>query len=309
MLGRKSLALILLSCFVAGLNAQILSYTMECVYDDSEILGTERYTCTLSGLDYDFAHPFYFIRVEGQHATGRANEDVRNLRILNSTINRIPALIFTVFPNIEAVEVLNCGVMRFVPPDFYQAKALRELRVVDNDGLSLGNSAFFYLNILETLILDNNNLSAIGATPFTSLVSLQTLSLANNQIRTLTPRMMSPLRNLRTFDVSNNVVEEIDGRLFFNSPLVEIINLSGNRINAVGASIVNINENLQQIWFEGNNCIDQNFVIGTGVDLGTIRENLAECFTNSPFGTQITLNVAGSLVIFDENDQVLLRIE
>lgn len=282
---------------------------MDCVYDDSEILGTERYTCTLADLDYDFSTPFYFIRVGGQHASGRTNEDVRNLRIRDSTINRIPANIFSVFPNIEALEVFNCGSLNFIPPDFYFANNLREVRIVDNTIPALMLSPFTGVPTLETLILDNNGLTNLGPAPFVNLGQLRTLSIANNQIRLLTPRFFTPLRSLRTFDASNNAIEEIEGRIFSNSPDLEIVNLSGNNINAVGLSILNINENLQQLWLEGNRCANQNFVIGENVNLGVIREALSNCFANSRTGTQIAVNVVGNLIIYDENDQVLLRVE
>jgi Leucine-rich repeat (LRR) protein len=262
----------------------------------------------LNELDYDFSTPFYFIRIAGEHAEGRSNNDVRNLRIVDSTINRIPANIFSVFPNIEGLEIVNCGSINFIPPDFYYADRLREVRIVNNQISRLFVSPFISANAIETLILENNEITDLGPNPFNGLARLHTLSLANNNIQNITARIMRPLVALRHFDASNNAIDVVDGRLFVNSPRIEIVNLSGNNINGVGNSILNINENLEQFWMEGNQCADENYVIGTDVNLETIREGLQDCFANSPFGTQITLNVDGNLIIYDENDQVLLRI-
>jgi hypothetical protein len=307
MLAKNSLAFVLLSCLVA-VNAQILSFEIECDYGEHEILGNSRYTCTLDEIDYDFSTPFYFIRVVGNHDTGRSNNDVRNLRIRDSEINRIPANIFSVFPNIEGLEITNCGAINFIPPDFFFADRLREVRIANNRMGRLFVSPFISATAIEHLVLENNEIADLGPNPFVGLSRLHTLSLANNQIQNITARLMRPLGALRNFDASNNAIEEVDGRLFVNSPQVEIVNLSGNSIRAVGNSILNINENLQQFWMAGNDCADQNFVIGTNVNLETIRTGLSDCFANSPFGTQITLNVDGNLIIYDENDQVLLRV-
>lgn len=80
---------------------------MTCVFDTTRIMDIEGYSCILSDLEYDFSTPFYFIRITGDHMDGMTNEDVRLIRITNSRINRIPANIFNVFPNAEAMEVKN----------------------------------------------------------------------------------------------------------------------------------------------------------------------------------------------------------
>ena len=309
MLAKNSFALIFLSCFVAGLNAQILSYAMECEFGDTEILGNSRYTCTLSDLDYDFSSPFYFIRLGGQHGAGRSNSDVQNLRIRDSIINRIPANIFNVLPNVQSLEVINCGTLSIIPPDFFFAARLREIRMVENQITRLTTAPFINAVSLETLILENNGITDLGPNPFAGLVNTRFISIANNEVQNITTQLMRPLRSLTTFDASNNAIQEVDGRLFWHSPNIEIVNFSGNSITAVGNSILNINENLQQFWMEGNGCANENYVISNSVNLETIREGLVECFANSPFGTQITLNVNGNLIIYDENDQVLVRIE
>lgn len=306
----KMLKLFVGTLLLSVLNAQILRFSIECNFDNTEILGNDRYTCTLSNLTNDFSSPFYFIQVTGDHLTGQTNNDVQNLRMIASRTNRIPVNIFNVFPNVEALEIDDCGNINFIPVDFFFANNLRDIRIVGNNISTLTNSAFTIAgSTLETLILENNNISTLGATQFAGGVNLQHVSVANNQIRLLTPRMTAPLRNLRVFDASDNLIEDIDGRIFFNSPLVEIVNFSGNSILSIGSSILNINSNIREFWLDGNVCATENFEFAEEVDLGEMQTALATCFRNSPWGTQLSLTVNGRLVIFDENDQVLLRIE
>lgn len=304
----KVFAVILSSLSI--LNAQILRFEIECNFENSEILGNERYTCTLENLTNDFSSPFYFIRVTGDHLPGLTNNDVENLRMVRSPTNRIPANIFNVFPNVQALEVDECGSIAFIPVDFFFASNVREIRIVNNSISSLANSAFAVsVTNLETLILENNNVSLLGPNTFAGGFNLQHVSIANNQIRLLTTRMTSSLRSLRIFDVSNNLIEDLDGRLFFNSPLIETVNFSGNNILSIGSNILNINPNIREFSLEGNECSNENFEFDEDVDLVEMRESLATCFSNSPWGTQLTLTVNGRLIIYDENDQILLRIE
>jgi Leucine-rich repeat (LRR) protein len=298
-------------CLVACVSqAQILRFNITCAFENSEILGNERYTCSMDQLEYDFSTPFYFIQVTGNHLSGRTNDDVQNLRLTRSETNLIPSNIFNVFPNVQALEVENCGGINFIPPDFLFAGNLQDIRIVNNNISTLGGFAFIHTGpTLQTLILDNNNMTSLGPMPFANSFNLRHVSIANNRIRVLTPRMTSTLRNLRTFDASNNQIEDLDGRIFFNSRLVERVNFSGNNILSIGSSMLNINANIRELQLEGNQCINQNFEFESEVDLEAIRAALNTCFINSPLGTQLTLTVDGNLIVFDENDEVVLRIE
>lgn len=304
---KVSFAVILLLGFVAKLNAQVLTFTINCVFEDLRILDHDGYTCRLSDLEFDFSSPFYFIRVTGDHTEGRTNVNVTNVKITNSRINRIPANIFNVFPNTVALEVIDCYNMTFIPPDFVFAENLIYARIHNNQIPTIGGSSFVFANTLELLILDNNQLNSLSETAFVGLENLKHLSLANNNIRSITPRMLAPLRSLELFIAPDNNLEQLDGRLFINNPNLMSVNFVGNNINAIGASFLNINENLRFLFFERNQCSSQNF-INDDATLENIRNAFETCFDNSPFGTQITMTVVGNLTISDENDQVLLRI-
>lgn len=305
------LNLFFIFCIICASKAQILRFNIECAYEDTEILGNERYTCVLDGLTYDFSSPFYFIQVTGNHLLDRTNADVENLRLVRSQTNRIPSNIFNVFPNIQAIEIDDCGSFIIIPPDFFFAENIRDIRVVNNNSTILSNFALTYVGpTLETLILENNNMMSLAVNTFAEGSNLRRVSIANNQIRVLTPRMTSFLTSLREFDASNNRIEDLDGRIFFNSRLIERVNFAGNNILSIGSSVLNINSQLRELRLEGNQCIDRDFEFDENdVDLNSIRQALGECFRNSPFGTQLTLTVDGSLIVYDENDQVLLRIE
>ncbi|CRL01815.1 CLUMA_CG015031, isoform A [Clunio marinus] len=306
MCSKTSLTFLALISIVACVNGQALGFEFDCLYEDATILDIFGYTCTLTDIDYDFSSPFYFIRVGGEHLEGRTNADVINLRIRNSTINRIPANIFNVFPNVEGLEVINCGTINFIPPDFYFADRLREVYIADNNITTLGNSAFTFAFNIEILILYQNQMNSLGPNPFINLGRATFVSIENNNITVLTPRMLRPLLSLKNFVASGNRIEELEGRMFANNPDLELAHFERNNIRAIGPSFLNINPNLESLRLSGNACIDGNF---DNVTLTAIREALGECFRNSPWGTQVSLTVVGSLSIFDENDNLITRIE
>jgi Leucine-rich repeat (LRR) protein len=310
MCSKLTIAALLLAGFIASLNAQILRFEMDCAFEDVQgSPNVEGYTCTITGVDYDFSTPFYFIRVGGEHLAGRTNADVRNLKFADCTMNRIPANIFNVFPNVEFFAISNCGTMSFIPPDFLFAGNVRNIRIGENTVNMIGPLTFVSVSNTEVLHLNSNGIATVHLTAFTGLTRLRELNLNNNRLTTITTRQLLPLINLEVFTAVDNQISQIDGRLFVHSPSMRRVDLRNNAINAVGSSFLNINENLEELWFSGNQCASRDFVIGGDVDLRTIRNTFGACFENSPWGTQITLDVTGSLVIFDENEQLLLRID
>lgn len=309
MLSKAIAAVLFAAGLLAGVEAQIRQVTLNCQFGDIAISGNERYGCLLDDIDIDTTSPFYFIRIEGTHQGTQTNADVRNLVLRNSRTARIPGNIFNVFPNTEALEVDNVEGITFIPPDFFFAENLREVRIVNINLPTLGPTPFTLAPSIEVLILENNGMNSLGVNPFGGLVNVQHISFANNNIQNLTPLMTANLANLRHFDASNNNITEIDGRLFLNSPDLEVVNFSGNNLRAIGSNILNINENLTQAWFSGNDCVDDDFVVEGDVNLETIRIAMKQCFVNSPWGRQISVRVAGSVIIFNENNQVITTID
>lgn len=303
---KASLTVVFLSSLLSGLDAQVLTFSLNCTFENTEILGNQGYTCTLRDIDADFSSAFYFIRVGGVHLEGQTNRDVRNLRFLDSRINRVPANIFFVFPNIEGFEVNNCGNVNFVVPDFSYADNLRIVHLRNNIIPFLPPSVFVIANTIEVLNLENNQMNTLGPAPFGGLPRLRIVNFSNNRISTLHPRMTSGLTQLQEFNGMNNNLSEIDGRLFINSPDLRSVNFNGNHIGAIGMSFLNVNRNLEELFLSNNSCVDLNFHT---IDLGVIREQLQECFANSPLGTQISLTVSGRLTVFDENENVILTID
>lgn len=206
------------------------------------------------------------------------------------------------------MEILNCGNITMIPPDFWFSDNLKTIHFELNRIPRLGPNTWIASTNLEALYLDNNRIEDLGPAPFVGLTNLVHISLANNQIKTLTPRMFRPVPNLRIIAMPDNEIEVVDGRLFINNPNLLTVNFVGNKINAVGASFLNINERVEFLFLDRNECVNRDFV-GAETNLVAIREALVDCFANSPFGTQITLNVNGALTIFGENDEVLLRID
>lgn len=305
-MSKAIVAVLFAASLLAGIDAQIRTVTITCQFGDIAISGNTRYGCLLDDVDIDTTAPFYFIRVEGAHDGARTNTDVQNLVLRNARTARVPSNIFNVFPNLEALEVDNVEGITFTPPDFVFAENLREVRIVNINMPVLGPSPFTLAPSIHILTLENNGMNSLGANPFEGLVNVQRISFANNNIQNLTPLMTANLASLTHFDASNNNITQIDGRLFLNSPDLEVVDFSGNNLNAIGSNIFNVNENLTQARFSGNSCVSEDF---DGASLEDIRVAMEECFLNAPWGRQISVRVEGSVIIFNENNQVIVTID
>lgn len=299
---------------VQGSNAQdVAEVRITCTFDMYGINVFFGYTCLTSNITFDFSNPFYYIVIDGEHTDGRTNDDVTQFAVANSALSSIPANIFQVFPNLEAIEGFQSGITSITPPNFTFSRRLRGVFITFNNMPGLFASPFMTQGATITHVsLYANQIQAIGGTFFNGLANLRYLSLANNNLQAIAPQVMTPLVNLREFLASSNALETLHARLFERNVHLEVIGLEYNNINAVGPNIFNDLPNLDYVGLSGNRCIDGYFDLQrTPID--DVNEALQECFVNSPPEPARTRNLLfelrGNMSMFDEYNEQILNVQ
>lgn len=136
--------------------------------------------------------------------------DIRELNVMNAaneliSVKRIPAEVFTTFPNLKTFRI-NSNVSELHSHDFVNATELRTLDLSENDIAMIHYTIFsaaarkalsaqprikitevvlddtYSLHELETLLLNHNRISEIDSYSFYGLSKLTTLDLRNNRL-------------------------------------------------------------------------------------------------------------------------------
>lgn len=293
----------LLVLAAVGTFSQEVEFDFVCNFQITQVLQSNAYGCILSGIEFELSVQDAAISVSGNHAEGQDNSDVRILQIHDSTFNNFPAQIFSLLPNIEAVEIANCGSFNFFASFFFAPNLIR-MRMVYNRIPVLPQRAFPLS--LEQLILYHNELSDLGVAPFEEMSNLWHLSLADNEINELLPSHLAALTALTGFYINNNTIEHLHD-LFTDNHVLINAHFENNRIRTIGELFLdNVAESIQFLGLEGNVCVDENFGIDNLTTIEVVREAIQGCI--QPTDGRFTFELHGNLTIFDQNGNELLHI-
>lgn len=288
-----------------GIFSQEVEFDFVCNFQISQVLQSNGYGCVLSGIEFELSAQDAEISVSGTHAEGQDHNAVRILQIHDSTFNNFPAQIFSILPNIEAVEIANCGAFNFFA-SFSSVPSLIRMRIVYNRIPALPQGAF--PSNLEQLILYHNELSDLGAAPFEGMTNLWHLSLADNEISQLLPSHLAALTALTGFYINNNTIEHLHNDLFTDNHVLINAHFEDNRIRTIGESFLdNVAESIQFLGLAGNVCVDENFGIDNLTTIEVVREAIQAC--TRPSDGRFTFLLFGNLTIFDQNGNELLHIQ
>lgn len=293
-------------------SQEILEVRLTCEFEDYPINVFFDYACILRGVEFDFSSPFYYIVIEGQHQPNRDNSHVRNLVILESNIDQIPANIFQVFPNLEAIVGEAAGVTAITVPNFTFANTLRALFLSGNNIPALVGSPFWGRGGITHLNLYGNGIQAISPGFFVGLTGLNYLVLSGNNIQTLANTQLAPLINLRTFFASNNQLQRLSNDFFATNTQLQMIGLEYNALDQIGANLFNGLNNLIYVGLNGNECVDEYFDNEAGIDRESLGDALGICISNfipdPPRDRSLTFELRGNMTVFDEYRRELLHV-
>lgn len=92
-----------------------ITNNLECYFDEEKVVSITGYTCVLSEVNINVTKQTQKISVSGYHEQGKTDEDIINIKIVNSHTPFIVPEILEAFPSIEGLEIRKSGLQRIQP--------------------------------------------------------------------------------------------------------------------------------------------------------------------------------------------------
>ncbi|XP_061392991.1 carboxypeptidase N subunit 2 [Musca vetustissima] len=154
------------------------------------------------------------------------------LTFVNSSIAKIPHLMFDTFPNLQILRMENCSLETFERPQFEGASNLMNLFLGYNRLKEIPQNIFLGADNLEVLMLNNNELQTLNNNSFQSLKELKQLSLDSNKIESLPSGVFLPLQKLMDINLARNRLVSLARGIFDMNVNLTRISLAGNRFKS-----------------------------------------------------------------------------
>jgi len=194
---------------ISTANSAVLNYTPELNGD-----------CTIVSID-PITQANEVITISGQPST-YVDATVNRTGFFNTfTLQYVPTSLFTTFPNLKNMEILNCGTTTLV------------------------TDAYANCNNLEVIILEGGNIPNVPAGIAQTCSNVITLSLGNNLIATIDANAFQGMTNLAGLNLANNQLTCIPSNLLLNSRAYVSITMGFNAITAIDYNIISGLPNLQ----------------------------------------------------------------
>lgn len=259
-----------------------------CNVADTEGIGEIDEPIEVVGQEFDGI----FLNVNGFYAISRGN------------FKQIPSNLFDKMPNLENFYATDVGIEVLPTNSFKSCSKLKKIGLQKNkiqelgDEFGSGCSLTYNLDLscnkianlkstifkgfqsITILNLDFNFIEEISEGLFNEMPNLSLLQLDMNNIAFVHPKAFTNHLNLNTLILANNRIKVVKAEWFANKNYFERINLKNNEIEAISPQIfnvlldakINITENLFEINFEKNSCVD--------ADMRKISKNTALHFDN-----------------------------
>ena len=154
------------------------------------------------------------ITFAGQPST-YSNLSIINVGFYNNyTLQYVPTALFTIFPNLQELDIINCGTTTLV------------------------TDAYANCNKLDTIILEGGNIPKVPAGIASTCTAVTYLSLGNNSIATIDANAFQGMTKLAILNLANNKLTCIPPTLFLNSKAYNSITIGENSITAIDSNII-----------------------------------------------------------------------
>lgn len=164
----------------------------------------------------------------------------------------LPKNLFSLFPDLVAVQVWNCSVTMLNENHFKGLSKLKLLSLGRNKIEHVPGDAFADLTVLEELILGYNRIRSLGKNCFSSLKTLGILYLSHNEIHFLHPRIFNSLTNVHMISLRNNEIFNLHENIFKGLANLREIYLLNNEIRTVPSALFKSNLKLTKVRLEDN---------------------------------------------------------
>lgn len=231
------------------------AFDLNCEYTDFLWDGyVSMYSCKVEFLNSS-RDDSYIESVEGEHETGKTNDDVSSFIVGISDASTFPDGIAKVFPNLITIQVMTLSLTDISRKNFEGLVKLERLNLNMNKLKRIGNDTFYEAESLKRLYIGSNELDELHGDAFSNLQKLERLNLNQNKLTYL------PVGLFR----SNSKLEKIE--------------ISHNRLNFI-ASIVfdHVSKSRLEVNFRNNVCID--FELKQSEEFEALKNHLLACEKN-----------------------------
>ncbi|CRK88843.1 CLUMA_CG002679, isoform A [Clunio marinus] len=230
------------------LFAYISATTLKCQFTKNTVFS---YVCEIRKVELiDVADEF--IVEHDDHQKDKSDSDVKMVSFIDSTINVVPNQIFSIFPNLDILDLVNTRIKKWNRDNLKSAKHLRRIWLAYNQIEELFDNSFIGATGLENLLLDNNKISKIGDKTFNGLSQVKSLEFQNNFIKTLSEKLLAPLKKLKELNLSENKISHFDENAFHNNGRLEFLNLASNNITVLPEKLFHSQLDLTILYLHNN---------------------------------------------------------
>ncbi|XP_020811726.1 leucine-rich repeat-containing protein 15 [Drosophila serrata] len=174
------------------------------------------------------------------------------LTFINSSIAKIPHLLFDTFPDLQILRMENCSLETFEKPQFEGASNLMSLFLGHNRLRDIPKNIFLGADNLATLHLESNQLKQLVNNSFHALKEVKELSLADNQLEQLSPGVFGGMRKLQDLNLAGNRLEALPRGIFDRNLNLTKLNLAWNRFTAFESELLKMQPLLTHLDISGN---------------------------------------------------------
>uniref|UniRef100_A0A1I8PGW6 Uncharacterized protein n=1 Tax=Stomoxys calcitrans TaxID=35570 RepID=A0A1I8PGW6_STOCA len=192
------------------------------------------------------------------------------LTFVNSSIAKIPHLMFDTFPNLQILHMDNCSVEAFEKPQFEGASNLMTLSLGHNLLKDIPKNIFLGADNLSVLRLHYNQLETLHNNSFQALKELKELSLEGNRLEHLPMGVFVPLRKITDINLARNRFSALPRGIFDMNANLTRISLAGNLFKAFKSELYKFQERIAFLDISDN--IFQDLTISIP-DLDTLVAN------------------------------------
>lgn len=220
----------------------------------------------------------------------KSNKLKEIVKIKSSKMNRLPQDLFENFPKMDFLYIKDIeGSFRINRSTFINSSSVTKIWIQGCEFPVIEDSTFAEVINLEFLCLPSNKIETFDETALQGATKLKGLYLKENSIRYLPEQIFRDLPNLEELDVASNLLETVifDLDICVN---LKILILKNNRISAIDPIFLYKKDNLENLYVESNNCINQNFINIKG-KLSTVRLEFEVCFRNHSEGYKVLAEI------------------
>lgn len=106
---------------------------------------------------------------KGKHTPGKSNGDVEFLSFEDSIVHYLPSGLYNFFPNLEELEVQNCGLKEITSEELFGLENLKSLWLYENKLTSLPDNLFVHTKKITRFSVRENRLRNLSSRLFSPI--------------------------------------------------------------------------------------------------------------------------------------------